>query len=100
MAVDANILINDRILEETRKGASAFKALDVGFKQAYSTIFDANVTTLLEPKLLFSFGSVPVQVFAVTRLLVYGIPKLPAVTLGGDALNALIRHRPLTTPKL
>src|SRR3546814_9335469 len=69
MAVDANILINERIREETRKGASAFKALDVGFKKAYSTIVDANVTTLLAPMLLSSFGSGTVKGFAVTIIL-------------------------------
>src|SRR3546814_13660641 len=81
MAVDANILINERIREETRKGASAFKALDVGFKKAYSTIVDANVTTLLATMLLFSFGSGPVKGFAVTMILGICISMFTAVTV-------------------
>ena len=47
LAVDANVLINERIREESRKGISAFAALDDGFKRAYSTIVDANVTALI-----------------------------------------------------
>lgn len=66
MAVDANILINERIREETRAGRSAYGALDAGFKRAYSTILDSNITTLIAISLLFLFGSGPVQGFAVT----------------------------------
>ncbi|MDF2178862.1 protein translocase subunit SecD [Aliiglaciecola sp. CAU 1673] len=66
MAVDANILINERIREETRKGHSAGKALKLGFDRAYSTILDSNITTLIAVSLLFMFGSGPVRGFAVT----------------------------------
>lgn len=66
MAVDANILINERIREESRKGKSAHGALDEGFKKAYSTILDANLTTLIAVSLLFLVGSGPVRGFAVT----------------------------------
>lgn len=65
MAVDANILINERIREESARGQTAFKALDAGFRRAYSTILDANVTTLIAISLLFLFGSGPVRGFAV-----------------------------------
>lgn len=65
MAVDANILINERIREESNRGQSAFKALDAGFRRAYSTILDANLTTLIAISLLFLFGSGPVRGFAV-----------------------------------
>src|SRR5690606_28627615 len=57
MAVDANILINERIREETRRGKSAPAALQAGFDRAYSTILDSNITTLIAVGLLFSFGS-------------------------------------------
>lgn len=66
MAVDANILINERIREETRNGKRAAMALREGFGKAYSTIMDSNFTTLIAVSLLFMFGSGPVKGFAVT----------------------------------
>ncbi|GAB3382623.1 protein translocase subunit SecD [Spongiibacter taiwanensis] len=66
MAVDANILINERIREESRRGKSARMALKEGFDKAYSTILDANLATLIAVSLLFLFGSGPVRGFAVT----------------------------------
>ncbi|WP_111641798.1 protein translocase subunit SecD [Marinimicrobium alkaliphilum] len=66
MAVDANILINERIREEVHRGSSAWKALDAGFARAWATILDSNVTTLIAISLLFLFGSGPVRGFAVT----------------------------------
>jgi SecD/SecF fusion protein len=66
MAVDANILINERIREETRLGRKPMAALDAGFKRAFGTIVDSSVTTLIATSLLFLFGSGPVKGFAVT----------------------------------
>ncbi|NHN38357.1 protein translocase subunit SecD [Pseudomaricurvus alcaniphilus] len=66
MAVDANILINERIREELRRGRSARLAVQEGFSRAYGTILDANATTLITVSLLFLFGSGPVRGFAVT----------------------------------
>ncbi len=66
MSVDANILINERIREETRKGKSPFAAMEAGFRRAFSTIVDANLTTLIKMLLLFALGSGPVKGFAVT----------------------------------
>lgn len=66
MAVDANILINERIREETRQGKSAMTALNAGFQRAYATILDSNATSLIAISLLFLFGSGPVRGFAVT----------------------------------
>lgn len=66
MAVDANILINERIREESHRGASAWSALNNGFSKAYSTILDSNITTLIAISLLFLFGSGPIRGFAVT----------------------------------
>jgi SecD/SecF fusion protein len=66
MAVDANILINERIREEVRQGRKPMAALEAGFKRAYGTIVDANVTTLIATSLLVMFGSGPVRGFAVT----------------------------------
>lgn len=69
MAVDANILINERIREETRRGRKAYSALDAGFKRAYATILDSNITSLIAISLLFMLGSGPVRGFAVTMAL-------------------------------
>ncbi|WP_331346199.1 protein translocase subunit SecD [Cellvibrio sp. UBA7661] len=65
MAVDANILINERIREETRSGQSAMASLNAGFSRAYATILDSNLTSLIAISLLFLFGSGPVRGFAV-----------------------------------
>lgn len=66
MAVDANILINERIREESRRGKLARAAVREGFDKAYRTILDSNFTTLIAVSLLFMFGSGPVRGFAVT----------------------------------
>ncbi len=66
MSVDANVLINERIREETKLGRSPISAIDAGFNRAFSTIIDANVTTLLKMFLLFMLGSGAVKGFAVT----------------------------------
>ena len=66
MAVDANVLVFERIREEHRNGRSPLSAVDVGYQQAMSTIFDANITTLLAAGVLYTLGSGPVKGFAVT----------------------------------
>ena len=69
MAVDANVLVNERIREESRHGRSVISAIDSGFSRAYATIIDANVTHLIAGSLLFELGSGPVKGFAVTLCL-------------------------------
>lgn len=66
MAVDANVLIFERMRDEVRFGKSALAAIESGFRLAYGTIFDSNLTTLIAAALLFYFGSGPVKGFAVT----------------------------------
>ena len=66
MAVDANVLIYERIREEIRSGKSAISAIDAGFKRAYATIIDSQVTTLVAAIVMFWLGSGPVKGFAVT----------------------------------
>lgn len=97
LAVDANILINERIREETRKGASAFSALDHGFKRAYSTIVDANVTSLIVTALLFMFGSGAVRGFAVTMMLSIVISMFTAVAIVRIVMIEVVRRRKLQT---
>ena len=66
MAVDANVLIFERIREEVRNGRTPISAVDAGYARAITTIIDANVTTLIAAVLLFQFGSGPIRGFAVT----------------------------------
>ncbi|MEZ5825806.1 MAG: SecD/SecF family protein translocase subunit [Geminicoccaceae bacterium] len=66
MAVDANVLIFERIREEVGRGRTPLAAIDTGYSEAMRTIIDANVTTLIAAVILFQFGSGPVKGFAVT----------------------------------
>lgn len=66
MAVDANVLIFERIREESRLGRSPISAIDAGYSRAMTTIIDSNLTTLIAAILLYSFGTGPVKGFAVT----------------------------------
>ncbi|MFW6347904.1 MAG: protein translocase subunit SecD, partial [Cyclonatronaceae bacterium] len=68
MAVDANVLIFDRIREEQRVGKSLLAAIDSGYSNAMSAILDANITTFLTAVILFSFGMGPIKGFAVTLM--------------------------------
>jgi|TARA_B110000116_G_scaffold161994_1_gene140073 preprotein translocase subunit SecD len=66
MAVDANVLILERIKEEVRNGRSPISAIDSGYRRALTTIIDSNLTTLIAALLLFNFGTGPIKGFAVT----------------------------------
>ena len=66
MAVDANVLVFERIREEMRAGRTPISSIDAGYSRAITTIIDANVTTLIAAILLYQFGSGPVRGFAVT----------------------------------
>ena len=69
MAIDSNVLINERIREELRNGASAQAAIHTGYDRAWATIFDSNITTLIAGLALLAFGSGPVRGFAVVHCL-------------------------------
>jgi protein-export membrane protein SecD len=66
MAVDANVLVFERIKEEANKKINALEAVKNGFDKALSTILDANITTLIAALLLFVFGSGPIKGFSIT----------------------------------
>lgn len=93
LAVDANVLINERIREETRKGKTALAALTNGFDRAYATIVDSNVTALIATALLFWFGSGPVRGFAVTMALGIGISMFTAVAVVKALMSLWLRWR-------
>ena len=69
MAIDANVLINERIREELRRGLKPQEAISAGFDHAWATILDSNITTLIAGLALFMFGSGPVKGFAVVHCL-------------------------------
>ena len=69
MAIDANVLINERIREELRHGAKPQDAIATGFELAWATILDSNITTLIAGIALFTFGSGPIKGFAVVHCL-------------------------------
>ena len=68
-AVDANVVINERIREEFQRGRSIIQAIEHGYKEAQTAIFDANITNVIAGSLLYYFGSGPVKGFAVVMLI-------------------------------
>jgi preprotein translocase subunit SecD len=69
MAIDANVLINERVREEIREGATPQAAISTGYDKAWATILDSNITTLIAGVALLVFGSGPVRGFAVVHVL-------------------------------
>ncbi|MDR0232591.1 MAG: protein translocase subunit SecDF [Dysgonamonadaceae bacterium] len=81
MAMDANILINERIKEEIRGGKTVKKAIEEGYKKAFSAIFDANLTSIITGVILFYFGTGPIRGFATTLIIGIIVSFLTAVFL-------------------
>jgi preprotein translocase subunit SecD len=97
MAVDANVLIYERIREELRNGTSVQAAIYAGFDKAMATIIDSNATTLIAAIVLFSFGTGPVKGFAI--VLFFGVlTSLFTATIGSRAIiNLLYGQKRLTS---
>jgi preprotein translocase subunit SecD len=89
MAVDANVLIFERIKEELRRGVPAQTAIKQGYDQAFSTIADANITTLIAAVVLFGFGTGPIKGFAITLAIGIASSMFTAI-IGSRALINLI----------
>jgi len=87
MAIDANVLINERIREELRAGAAPQAAINAGFKHAWDTIFDSNVTTLIVGLALLVFGSGAVRGFAVVHCLGILTSMFSAVFVARGLIN-------------
>jgi len=99
IAVDANVLINERIREEIRAGKSPFAAVDAGYSRALVTIIDSNVTTLIAVLVLFWLGSGPVRGFAVTLTIGIIASMFTAVTVTRLMVYYWLRWaRPRTIP--
>ncbi len=80
-AVDANVLINERIREERAKGRRIVQAVEMGYKEASSAIFDGNATNFIAASLMFIFGSGPIRGFAVVLMIGIATSVFTAVTL-------------------
>ncbi len=92
MAVDANVLVFERIREEIRTGKTPLNAVEAGYRRALTTIIDANVTTLIAAILLFQFGSGPVRGFSVTLAIGILSSVFTAVTLARFLIVLWIRR--------
>ncbi len=93
MAIDANVLINERIREELRNGNTPQNAIFEGYKRAWGTIFDSNITTLIAGVALFMFGSGPVRGFAVVHCLGILTSMFSAVVISRGLVNLLYGSR-------
>jgi len=89
MAVDANILIFERVREERKGGKSLRQSLELGFKRAFWTIFDANITTLLTAIILMMAGTGPVKGFAVVLAIGIACTMFSALFISHTLLNSL-----------
>ena len=93
MAVDANVLINERIREEVRNGSTPQAAISAGYDKAFSTIADANITTLIAGIVLFAFGSGPIKGFAVVLCLGIMTSMFTALTVTRAVVNLVYGGR-------
>ena len=93
MAIDANVLINERIRDELRNGVSPQAAINAGYERAFGTILDANITTLIAGIALFAFGSGPVKGFAVVLCLGILTSMFSAVMVSRALVNLLYGKR-------
>lgn len=100
MAVDANIIMNERIREELRIGKSIKAAVRLGSKRSFLTIFDANITTIIAGVVLFIFGTAAVKGFSVTLIAGIIVSFLTAIALSRMMMNLIIRSNLVKNPAL
>lgn len=98
MAVDANIIMNERIKDELRKGKKVRSSVRSGSRRSFLTIFDANFTTIIAGAVLFYFGTAGVKGFAVTLIVGIFISFLTAVALSRLMINLLVGSNLLKHP--
>jgi len=98
MAVDANVLIFEHFKEEFRLGKSIRLAMDAGFKRAFTTIFDSNITTIIAAGVLFLFGTGTIRGFAITLGLGVLLSMLTAITLTQFLLKLLVNAHVVESP--
>lgn len=100
MAVDANVIIFERIKEELRMGNTVRNAIDAGFSKGFVAIFDSNLTTLIITVILFTFGTGPVKGFAVTLTIGTLASMFTAITITKIILLTFITVFKLNRPEL
>jgi preprotein translocase subunit SecD len=93
MAIDANVLINERIREELRNGNTPQASIHAGYDRAFDTILDSNVTTLIAGLALFMFGTGPIKGFAVVHVLGILTSMFSAVLVSRALVNLLYGYR-------
>ncbi|WP_124552243.1 protein translocase subunit SecD [Methylophilus methylotrophus] len=93
MAIDANVLINERIREELRNGNTSQASIHAGYDRAFDTILDSNVTTLIAGLALFMFGTGPIKGFAVVHVLGIMTSMFSAVLVSRALVNLLYGYR-------
>ena len=93
-AVDANVIINERIREEQRRGRRVMDAVEHGYNEARTAIFDANITNVIARMLLYYFGSGPVKGFAVVMMIGIATSVFTAVTVTRMFVSIWLRKRP------
>ncbi|HEY6952794.1 MAG TPA: protein translocase subunit SecD, partial [Bacteroidota bacterium] len=89
MAVDANVLINERIREELEGGKTLRAAIDAGYAKAFAAIFDSNITTFLTGLVLYQFGTGPVQGFAITLMVGLAASMFSAIIITHVVFNIM-----------
>lgn len=96
MAVDANVLIFERIREELANGNTPQSSIEAGYERAFTTIFDSNLTTLIAGVVLFSFGTGPIKGFAITLSLGIVTSMFTAILVSRAVINYFYGGRKLT----
>jgi len=100
MAVDANIIIFERLKEELRAGKTLRTGIDDGFKRAFVAIFDANLTTVIAAAVLYYFGTGPIKGFAVTLAIGIAVSMFTAITMTRWLLHLVAGTGLIKNPKL
>jgi len=95
MAIDANVLVFERIREEVRIGKTVRAAIDAGFSKAFRTIVDANTTTFIAAVVLFQFGTGPIKGFAITLCIGIAASMFTAVFVSRTIFDATMSQRKL-----
>jgi preprotein translocase subunit SecD len=93
MAVDANVLIFERIKEDLIAGKAPKSAIDSGFKKAFITIFDSNLTTIISAAFLFQFGTSAIKGFAVTLVIGIGASMFTAIFVSRALFDLVYAER-------
>ena len=93
MAIDANVLINERVREEMRSGNTPQASIHAGYDRAFDTILDSNITTMIAGLALFMFGTGPIKGFAVVHVLGILTSMFSAVVVSRAIVNALYGYR-------